>query len=151
MTNKDITNLILNHYIRAGYQTTLSTRVDDDDPGRVAVQIDVALDPYGQFAFFYGNEDDDDQIQCSVIYEADDIHVGPGEFSALQKRFMDHSSPFKEIILDRAGDVHLYAKWKSEEVNDFLLQEIEAAFADPFGLPAYVSKMIQGRQLDTLA
>lgn len=133
MTNIEITNSILQFFIKREMKTNLSLDIDRKDDGSCApqVQIDVEFTKksFEHFAFFYAT--DDEFIGFSVIYELNH-EIGEAEFNEIAGSIRDRIYPFEDIMQsdDYHADFHLYRKMKPEEFNETLLEDILKFFTE---------------------
>lgn len=133
MTNIEITNSILQFFIKRGMKTNLSLDIDHKDDGSCSphVQIDVEFTKksFEHFAFFYVT--DDEFIEFSVIYELNH-EIGELEFNEIADSIRDCVHPFEDMMqwYDRPADLHLYRKMKSEEFDETLLEDILKFFTE---------------------
>ncbi len=134
MTNIEITNSILQFFIKRGMKTNLSLDIDHKDDGSCApqVQIDVEFTKksFEHFAFFYAT--DDEFICFSVIYELNH-EISEPEFYEIVDLIKDRLYPFAEIA--QADDHHyvdfsLFRRIKPEEFNETLLEDILKCFTE---------------------
>ncbi|MCR5078533.1 MAG: hypothetical protein K6B65_01235 [Bacilli bacterium] len=144
MEKIEIANTILKHFIAAGYKTTLDLSNGEIDSSVIVVQIDVGLDPIGSFAFFFSVNDDDPNVEFSCIYEFDKP-VDEKDFMVFEREHRDELGVFSSLLYSKDdGVIHLYAKKDKESFSEVILDQVEASFADPFGLPSLIRKLGEG-------
>lgn len=133
MTNIEITNMILEFFIKRGIKTEIDVSIDDKDGTYVAPQIQINVDFIGrlseQFSFFYAT--DDPAINFAVIYKMKQ-QIDDAKFHELADSIHSQIAPFKDIIKDDddAHLIHLFREMKPNDFNEGVLDEILKLFTE---------------------